>query len=132
MRRNDDRLTRELRQLPLPAAPPSLLARVMESVAALDRRPWYRRAWVTWPEPLQIGSALAVLACAVAVWWYAPVLWEMVPDWTGPVSALARAVSSVLVPLVVYLGGLALLISLGCAVAWAAINRVALGGAHSS
>ena len=102
------------------------------SVAAQDRRPWYLRAWVTWPEPLQIGSALTVVVCAVVVWWYAPVIWEMRPDWTGPASALARALSSVLAPLVVYLGGLALLISLGCAAAWAAINRVALGGAHSS
>lgn len=129
---DDDRLTRELKRLPLPAAPPTLVGRVMFAVAALDRRPWYRRAWVTWPEPLQIGSALVMVALAIATWWYAPLVWDMRPEWARSAVALGRVLNSLLLPLALYAGGLAILISLGCAAAWAAINRVALGGAHSS
>jgi hypothetical protein len=129
----NDRLSRELSKLPLPPAPPSLVARVLLAVDALDRRPWYARAWVTWPEPARIGSALAVVAFALVVWWFAPVIWAMQPDWARPAMALSRVLSgSLFVPLALYLGALAILISLGCAAFWAALNRVALGGAHSS
>lgn len=129
---DDDRLTRELKRLPLPAAPPSLLVRVMQAVEERERRPWYQRAWVTWPEPLQIGSALVTVIAAIAVWWYAPVLWDLRPDWARSAFALSRVLKAFVVPLAMYLGAIAILLSLGCAALWATINRVALGGAHPS
>ena len=129
---NDDWLTRELKRLPLPAAPPTLMSRVMLAVTALDRRPWYRRAWVTWPEPLQIGSALVVVVIAVTAWWFAPAVWDLRPEWARSAAALSRVLNSLLVPLALYLGALAILISLGCAAVWAAVNHVALGGAQTS
>jgi hypothetical protein len=130
--RDDDRLTRELRRLALPSAPPTLVSRVMLAVNALDRRPWYARAWVTWPEPLRIASAFVVLALAVTAWWFAPAIWDLRPEWARSVAALSRVLNSLIAPLVLYVGGLAILISLCCAAVWAAVNRVALGGAHSS
>ena len=53
---------RELRALPNLRAPQALLPRVM---AVIERRavsPWYRRAWQTWPLPLQVVSMLVLLA----------------------------------------------------------------------
>ena len=40
---------RELRQLPSPRAPHTLLPRVLAAVEQWTRRPWYARAWFTWP-----------------------------------------------------------------------------------
>ena len=59
---------RELRRLPLPRAPHTLLARVMAAVQASPARPWYTRAWFTWPVGWQVVSiATLVLVVAGAV-----------------------------------------------------------------
>jgi hypothetical protein len=58
-------LGRELRQLPSPRAPHTLLPRVLAAVNAWTRRPWYERAWFTWPLGWQIASA-ATLVLLVA------------------------------------------------------------------
>lgn len=50
-----------LRQLPAPRAPQTLLPRVMASVQAWPLRPWYSRAWVTWPLGWQAVSIAALL-----------------------------------------------------------------------
>ncbi|MEO6235692.1 MAG: hypothetical protein ABIQ52_01765 [Vicinamibacterales bacterium] len=55
---------RELRRLPLPRAPHTLLPRVMAAVQAWAGRPWYSRAWFTWPLGLQVASA-AVLVLVI-------------------------------------------------------------------
>src|SRR5580765_1932286 len=61
-----DRLVdRELRELPTPRAPRTLLPRVLAAVEHLTRRPWYARAWLTWPLGWQIVSLVA-LATIVA------------------------------------------------------------------
>lgn len=58
--RNDmeRRVDQVLQGLPAPRAPRSLLPRVMAAVAEA-RRPWYARAWRTWPLAWQIASAVA-------------------------------------------------------------------------
>jgi hypothetical protein len=50
---------RELRRLPAPRAPLTLLPRVMAAVQEWSRRPWYTRAWFSWP----IGWQAASIAC---------------------------------------------------------------------
>jgi hypothetical protein len=50
-----------LRHLPAPRAPETLLPRVMARVEALTRRPWYSRAWMTWPAAWQVASLAALL-----------------------------------------------------------------------
>src|SRR5262245_2087793 len=45
-----------LRQLPLPRAPRTLLPRVMAAAQQWSRRPWYERAWFSWPIVWQIAS----------------------------------------------------------------------------
>jgi hypothetical protein len=57
----DDLLARKLAALPSPRAPQTLLPRVMAAAEQWSRRPWYTRAWLTWPIGLQFVS-LAVLA----------------------------------------------------------------------
>ena len=54
-------VNRELRRLPLPRAPHTLLPRVMAAVHAWTERPWYERAWFTWPLGWQLVSAAALL-----------------------------------------------------------------------
>ncbi|MEP7304984.1 MAG: hypothetical protein ABJA98_05660, partial [Acidobacteriota bacterium] len=61
----DDIVDRELRSLPFPRAPHTLLPRVLAAVDQFARRPWYSRAWFTWPPGWQVASLL-VLALLVA------------------------------------------------------------------
>ena len=56
---------RALADLPPLGAPDTLLPRVLAAVQAWAARPWYRRAWLTWPIGLQIASA-ALLALTIA------------------------------------------------------------------
>lgn len=53
-------IDRALRTLPYPGAPATLLPRVMAAVTTWAQRPWYERAWFTWPVGLQIASAAAL------------------------------------------------------------------------
>ena len=57
-------LDAELKNLPLLAAPPSLLANVMSAIAARARLPWWQRAWWDWP--LTAKAAFLLLALAIA------------------------------------------------------------------
>ena len=52
----------ELRRLPVPRAPRTLLPRVLAAVATWSMRPWYARAWFTWPVAGQIAATLALTA----------------------------------------------------------------------
>ena len=56
---------RALADLPPLTAPGTLLPRVLAAVQAWAGRPWYERAWLTWPLRLQVGSA-ALLIVLVA------------------------------------------------------------------
>ena len=55
-------IDRELKSLPLLAAPPTLAPRVMTLVASRAVAPWYRRAWQAWPVALQAASLVVLLA----------------------------------------------------------------------
>jgi hypothetical protein len=52
---------RALADLPPLAAPGTLLPRVLAAVQAWAERPWYQRAWLTWPVGLQVASAALLL-----------------------------------------------------------------------
>jgi hypothetical protein len=62
---------RVLADLPPLGAPDTLLPRVLAAVEAWAERPWYQRAWLTWPVGLQVASAalliLLVLGGAMAL-----------------------------------------------------------------
>jgi hypothetical protein len=59
-----------LARLPDPHAPPTLLPRVLAAVARYAQRPWYTRAWLTWPaawQAVSLGALAAVVAAAAMV-----------------------------------------------------------------
>jgi hypothetical protein len=133
---------RELRQLPPPRAPHTLLPRVLAAVQAWTLRPWYERAWFTWPLGWQLASAAALIllvaaggmllpgARAAASEFVAPVVGEV----AGVAGRTAVAVNAVVVlwralvaPLVPYVFGLALLMCAACAAFGAALNQIAFG-----
>jgi len=56
------RIDRELKSLPLLAAPPTLAPRVMAMITVRAAAPWYRRPWPTWPRALRAASLAVLLA----------------------------------------------------------------------
>jgi hypothetical protein len=89
-------IDRQLRRLPEPRAPRSLLPRVMAAVVEA-RRPWYARAWRTWPIGLQIASALGCLVALAAMSLALPVaqtrlVADSSPFWTGIAARVAQFV----------------------------------------
>ena len=62
----ETRIDRTLRRLPAPRAPLTLLPRVLAAVQEWSQRPWYSRAWFTWPIGGQIVSAAALILVVVA------------------------------------------------------------------
>ena len=133
---------RELRQLPPPRAPHTLLPRVLAAVQAWTMRPWYQRPWFTWPLGWQMGLSAALIllvtggglllpGASAAVWTFsAPAIGEI----AGAAGRAAVAVNTAAVlwralvaPVVPYVFGLALLMCLACAAFGAALNHVAFG-----
>lgn len=87
------RVGRALAQLPMPKAPPTLLPRVMAAVQAWALKPWYQRAWFTWPLGWQLAAVASLAVAAGAAWWLLPGV-----DFAGTVitavsSTPSRAVS---------------------------------------
>jgi hypothetical protein len=62
-------LDRELKQLPAPRAPQTLLPRVMAATAGRDVQVPEATGWLTWPLPWRVASVAAVALAAYAAWW---------------------------------------------------------------
>ena len=127
----------------MPRAPHTLLPRVLAAVQAGAQRPWYERAWFTWPLGLQIASIAALilivgggavllpetLAAAGAA---ASTFTARVMEDVAPVAQLAEATTNaarviwraLLEPVVVYAFAIVLLMWLACAAFGAALTRV--------
>jgi hypothetical protein len=127
----DERLDQELRQLPQPRAPRSLLPRVL--AATVDRQGHASATgWFTWPLGWRIAS-LALLAAVIAGAWMLP---AALPSGVGDAAQTAGEVATVmrvmwdvmLQPVATYLFVLGVSLALACALAWAALEA-ALGGA---
>ena len=134
----------ELKALPAPRAPRTLLPRVLAATAARRPVPWYARPWVAWPRAWQVASAsAAVLLLAGGAFYLAP----LVSGWTtggepGRLASLLDTLSSasalvrvswrlIIEPVAFTLVVAAVILSLGCAAFWALLE-VALGGASES
>lgn len=133
---------RELQRLPAPRAPHTLLPRVMSAVQAWARRPWYTRAWVTWPIGWQVvsvaalmaivaggalllphaRSAAAAVAAAVAADDVTAVS-QQVADTTSGARILWR---TLLQPLLAYVFGVVVLMVLACVAFGTALNYVVI------
>jgi len=113
---------RELRQLPAPRAPQTLLPRVMAAVDAWARRPWYARAWFTWPLGWQAASVGALILVIYATW-HPPAPPASVVAATSAGRALWDAL---ILPLLPYVAAVVILMCLACAAVGVALNYVLL------
>jgi hypothetical protein len=137
---------RELRQLPAPRAPHTLLPRVLAAVHAWTMRPWYERTWFTWSLGWQLASGAALIllvagggmllpgARAAAVVAASTFAAPMIGEVAGVAEGTAVAVNAGAVlwralfePLVPYVFGLVVLMCLACATFGSALNHVAFG-----
>jgi hypothetical protein len=134
---------RGLRQLPVPRAPRTLLPRVLAAVQALARRPWYERAWFTWPAGWRLASIAALIAIVgagavlvpktiAAAGAVASTLTGRVMEDVAPMAQRAEVTTNtvrviwraLLEPLVAYAFGFVALMCLACAAFGVALNRV--------
>jgi hypothetical protein len=124
-------LDRELKQLPRPDAPQTLLPRVM-AAARHAGDPSRATGWSTWPAGWQAASVAALMFVIAGVVWLLSAPPEPVSDMTrtaGETAAVMRLFWDVLLqPVVTYIFILGLSLALACAAAWAALE-FALGGA---
>ena len=131
---------RELRQLPALRAPQTLLPRVLAAVQQWSQRPWYARAWFTWPVAAQIasaaalvlivvGSALLITGAQIAVDETSARLLSRVSPFAQRAEATVNAARvlwrALVEPLLVYAFGLVVLMCLACAAFGTALNHVA-------
>ena len=135
-----------LRRLPLPRAPQTLLPRVLAAVQQWAERPWYARAWFSWPVAWQVVSVAALVLIVSAGVMLIPsaqagagVVASTLAS-TGPIgeaAAMARraevTVNAVRIlwhalvePVAGYALALVMLMGLACATFAEALNRVAL------
>ena len=124
----EQKLHRELRRLPAPRAPHTLLPRVLAAVEAWVNRPWYTRAWFTWPLGWQVAS-VALLALAVAGMWMLPPAPPSVVVTTNAGRVLWR---TIIEPFLAYAFVIVVIMCLACAAFGAALSYVFVERAEQS
>jgi hypothetical protein len=139
-------IDRELRTLPAPRAPRTLLPRVMAAVNQAAERPWYSRAWLQWPIAAQLASALVLIAAVAAGGVVLPQIRDAVEaisfiaNVRSDVASSAREVETattamrvlwrtLLAPVVPWAFGLVTLMCAACAVFGTALNHLVFGRA---
>lgn len=133
----------ELKRLPAPKAPRTLLPRVLAATAAQSAKPGL--GWGVWPRAWQLaGSAMAALFLA-GIWKLAvfaqPFILAFLPKGgLGRAAAFTRGADDavtvvrvlwdvLLQPVATYVSILAISLALACALLWTAVERLAPGGA---
>lgn len=143
----ETRIDRTLRRSHAPRAPQTLLPRVLAAVQEWSQRPWYSRAWFTWPIGGQIVSAAALVLVVIG----AAILTasaQSAVDQTAirllsgvmPVAQQAEAVlnaarvvwHAILEPLAVYAFAVVVVMFLACVAFGTALSHVAFGRAVHS
>jgi hypothetical protein len=143
----ETRIDRALRRLPAPRAPQTLLPRVLAAVQEWSQRPWYARAWFTWPIGGQIVSAAALILVVVGGALLTASAQTVVDQAATrllsgvmPVAHRAEAMlnaarvvwHAVIAPLAVYAGAVVVLMWLACVAFATALGHVAFGRAVHS
>jgi hypothetical protein len=137
-----------VRQLPPLRAPGTLLPRVMEAVQVWAARPWYARAWFTWPVAARVAVLVALAAGVAGVTAAIPAVLEPLTPFVARASAdVASPVASVsdrfavvftaisvvwrvlIAPIVPYAFGLVLFMFVACALAGSALSYLVFGKA---
>jgi len=134
---------RELKRLPAPKTPPTLMPRVLMSIS----RPWYERSWFSWPRSWQAASVVTLAALIIGIGMLQPTvageLGARFPEFLGSAgarlvaaareigtlaSAMALVRRAVLEPILGSLAAFIVLMWTACAAFGAALTRLALGG----
>jgi len=139
-------IDRELRSLPAPRAPRTLLPAVMAAANAAANRPWYSRTWLQWPIAWQLASALVLIGVVAG----GSVVLPQLRDAVEAISFVATVRSDVasstrevetattamrvlwrtlLAPVVPWAFGLVTLMCAACAVFGTALNHLVFGRA---
>jgi hypothetical protein len=141
-------IDRRLRQLPPLRAPITLLPRVMDAVHHWSARPWYARAWFTWPVGARV-TVLVALAAGVAglaaltpivLAPVTPLLTRASADVAAPVFSATERVEVVttaiqvvwralVAPIMPYAVGLVVFMYVACALAGSALSYLVFGKA---
>lgn len=134
----------ELKRLPTPHAPRTLLPRVLAANASQpERQP--SRGWAAWPRLWQFAGGLVAAVVLVGAWRLAVIAQPFIAD-MWPAAGFGRAASVtrgagdtatvvrvlwevVLQPVATYFSVLAISFALACALLWSAMERLAPGGA---
>src|SRR3982750_715187 len=124
----EQRVQHELRRLPSPLAPDTLLPRVLAAVDAWARRPWYTRAWFTWPLGWPIVSVVGVVLFGVGVWMAPPAPPSVVVTTNAGLVMWRTMVE----PFLFYAFGVVVLMCLACAAFGAALSYVFVERAEQS
>jgi len=134
----------EIRSLPMPHAPRTLLPRVLSAAQNWMLRPWYARAWFTWPLAWQ---SVTICALVLSAWGGLTLMSVVHAAMSGGSSAdvvastvndIARFVRGVaamveagqdlsrtlLVPIARVVSAIAVVMYVACAVFGAALNHV--------
>jgi NADH:ubiquinone oxidoreductase subunit 6 (subunit J) len=115
---------RELRRLALPRAPHTLLPRVMAAVEAWAQRPWYTRAWFSWPAQWRVASLVPLVVFIYAVWSWNP---PPAPPTLVAATDASRVVWGALIePLLPFILLVVVLMGVVCAAVALALNYVLL------
>lgn len=122
------RVDRELQRLPAPRAPHTLLPRVLAAVEAWVDRPWYTRAWFTWPLGWQVAS-VALLAFAFVGVWLLPPAPPSVVVTTNAGRVLWR---TMIEPFLAYAFVIVVIMCVACAAFGAALSYVFVERAEQS
>jgi hypothetical protein len=137
------RVDRALADLPPLGAPDRLLPRVLASVRAWAERPWYQRAWLTWPVGLQAASLAMLILIVIGGAFAFPIAQEQVaravavagqriamvlPNVGTPFGVTANALAlvwrAIVQPLVPIALGLAVMAGVASALLVTALNHV--------
>jgi hypothetical protein len=133
----------ELKRLPTPAAPRTLLPRVLAATAAQPQRQ-PSRGWAAWPRLWQFAGGLVAAVVLVGAWRLAviaqPFIRDMWPAGFGQATSVTRGAGDtatvvrvlwevVLQPVATYVSVLTITFALACALLWSAMERMAPGGA---
>lgn len=122
----DEPLDRELRRLPVPRAPQTLLPRVMAATVNRDERAAGATGWFTWPLSWRLASVTVIAMVAWGAWWLLSAPPDGVSDaarTAGETATVARVVWDVLLqPVATYIFILGVSLALVSAAAWAALE----------
>jgi hypothetical protein len=134
----------ELKRLPPPRAPRTLLPRVLAAAAAQQPHARPARGWSLWPRVWQFAGGAAAVVVFFGIWKLAafaqPFVSGLMPSGGfGRAAAFAKNAEDaatvvrvlwdvLLQPVATYVSVLAISLALACALLWTAVERLAPGG----